>query len=261
MKKWIFLRGLVRESRHWGSFVQEFAATNPDTRVITLDLPGNGRACIGTSPASVGGMVEAYRVQLREMGETAPYCILAVSLGGMVATEWSCRYPDDVDQLVLINTSMRPISAFHQRLMPANYATILRLLVTHATPLDWESTILKLTCNHPQEDVLRRWISLREQSPVTVKNVIRQLWAAALYAIPKQTPLAATLVLVSTKDRLVSSDCSLALAAHWRVPLVAHPSAGHDLPLDDGPWVARVVHQWTEMLVKEKCHQSVISQA
>ena len=42
MTTWIFLRGLTRESRHWGGFVDQFQQTIPGSTVIALGLPGNG---------------------------------------------------------------------------------------------------------------------------------------------------------------------------------------------------------------------------
>jgi pimeloyl-ACP methyl ester carboxylesterase len=52
------------------------------------------------------------------------------------------------------------------------------------------------------------------------------------------------LVLGSEQDRLVSVLCSKALAQQGAYELRLHPDAGHDLPLDDGPWVARQVQSW-----------------
>ena len=50
-----------------------------------------------------------------------------------------------------------------------------------------------------------------------------------------------TLLLASRNDGLVDVRCSRGLAAAWKVPLVEHASAGHDIPLDDPEWVAGVV--------------------
>jgi len=246
MDEWILLRGLVRESRHWGGFVQEFEQVVPNAHAVLLDLPGNGLRCTEVSPATVEAMVEAYRAQLRAMGKLAPYRILAVSMGAMVAAEWSHRYPDEVAKQVLINTSMRPFSAFFQRLKPANYLPLLWLLATRAPPVQWETAIVRITTNHPRDAVLPYWCTLREQSPVAVKNLLRQLWAAAIYRASTAPPPAATLVLASAQDRLVAADCSRALAAAWKAPLLVHASAGHDLTLDDGPWVAHQVRVWLE---------------
>jgi hypothetical protein len=52
------------------------------------------------------------------------------------------------------------------------------------------------------------------------------------------------LVLASAGDRLVDHHCSLRLAQAWDAPCRLHPTAGHDLPLDAGGWVAQAVAQW-----------------
>jgi len=46
------------------------------------------------------------------------------------------------------------------------------------------------------------------------------------------------------RDALVDARCSQALARAWGVPLAIHPDAGHDLPLDAGPWVVERVRAW-----------------
>jgi hypothetical protein len=53
-------------------------------------------------------------------------------------------------------------------------------------------------------------------------------------------------VLAGEHDRLVAVQCSKAVAKRWGVALQLHPSAGHDLTLDDGRWVAAAVRQWRE---------------
>ena len=61
------------------------------------------------------------RQNLRLKGFLPPYKLLAISLGGMVATSWSQNYPQEVLRMVLINTSMRPFSHLTQRLRPRNW--------------------------------------------------------------------------------------------------------------------------------------------
>ncbi|WP_193759527.1 hypothetical protein [Aromatoleum aromaticum] len=34
MKTWVFLRGLTRESGHWGGFLETFACIVPDSRIV-----------------------------------------------------------------------------------------------------------------------------------------------------------------------------------------------------------------------------------
>jgi hypothetical protein len=72
---------------------------------------------------------------------------------------------------------------------------------------------------------------------VSAANALRQLWAAARFVAPPAPPRARVLVLTSARDGLVDTRCSLALARAWRCEIESHPWAGHDLSLDDAPWV------------------------
>lgn len=241
MATWVLLRGLVREQRHWGAFVGEFQRALPDAHVVTLDLPGNGALHTQASPTHVQGMVVSCRQQLLAMGLPGPYRLLAMSMGAMVAVQWSADHPDEVVSQVLINTSMRPVSPLYHRLRVGNYAGLLRLLLGRATDTQWERAILQMTTNAPHEEVLAHWVQWRRQYPVSRTNALRQLWAAARFRVGLARPRTPTLILASRQDRLVSVQCSERLAALWRVPLHLHPTAGHDLPLDDGLWVVQQI--------------------
>jgi pimeloyl-ACP methyl ester carboxylesterase len=244
MGNWIFLRGLTRESRHWGDFVALFQHTLQAGQVMALDLPGNGRLNQQRSPLQVHDMVEYCRAELAARHLAPPYQVLAMSLGAMVALAWADAYPQEINANVLISTSMRPFSAFYQRLRPANYAVLLKLIVTHAAPVLWERTILRLTANQTSEAVLPLWLALHRERPVSRVNALRQLIAATRFRASRPRPLTPTLLLASVQDHLVSVECSVTLARAWHCPLGLHPSAGHDIPLDDGPWVADQVRQW-----------------
>jgi pimeloyl-ACP methyl ester carboxylesterase len=191
-------------------------------------------------------MVESCRQQLRAMGLPGPYRLLAMSMGGMVAVQWSADYPDEVVAQVLINTSMRPVSPVYHRLRVGNYAGLLWLLLSRATKVQWERTILHMTTNSPHDEVLVHWVEWRRQYPVSRINALRQLWAAARFQVGAARPRTPTLILASRQDRLVSVQCSMRLATLWQVPLRLHPAAGHDLPLDDGPWVIQQICHATD---------------
>ncbi|WP_394787867.1 alpha/beta fold hydrolase [Rhodoferax sp.] len=244
MSTWILLRGLTRESGHWGDFVAQFQAALPASQVIALDLPGNGRLHAQRSPARVEDMVAQCRAELARRQIAGPVHILAMSLGAMVAVAWATAYPQEVAAQVLVNTSLRPFSPFYQRLRPRNYALLLRLALLGARPELWERSILRITSNGDRVEVLPRWIALRQQHPVGRANALRQLWAAARFTAPPSPPQTATLLLASAQDRLVSVTCSRMLARHWQCPLQLHATAGHDLPLDAGGWVVAQVLQW-----------------
>jgi len=239
---WVLLRGLTRESRHWGGFPQLLGQIVPAARVIALDLPGNGALHRERSPTRVEAMASHCREELRRRGVAPPYHVLAMSLGAMVATAWAVAAPDEIAAAVLINTSLRPFSPFHQRLRPANYRTLLRLLLTHASAPDWERAVLAMTSRASGRDddaLLRAWVAYRRECPVAPANALRQLWAAARYQAPAQSPFARVLLLLgSANDALVDVRCSQRLAQQWSCELRLHSWAGHDLPLDDAPWVA-----------------------
>jgi pimeloyl-ACP methyl ester carboxylesterase len=244
MTTWIFLRGLTRESRHWGEFVGQFQHALPYQTVVTLDLAGNGRLNHLRSASRVQDMVADCRLQLALRQIAPPYHLLAMSLGAMVAVAWSQSHPDEVAAQVLINTSLRPFNPFYQRLRPANYAPLLRLLLSGATPLDRERAILRMTSRGGHEAVLSDWLALRHTHPVSRFNALLQLLAAARFAAPAHPPRTPTLLLASAQDQLVSVQCTLAPARQWAFDYRIHPEAGHDLALDDGPWLAQRVREW-----------------
>jgi pimeloyl-ACP methyl ester carboxylesterase len=244
MSTWVFLRGLTRESRHWGLFVAQFEQAIIGSRVVLLDLPGNGRLNRQLSPLSVRDMVTHCRRQLIALDIEPPYSLLAMSLGAMVAIAWSSQHPKEIAANVLINTSMRPFNPFYQRLLPANYGLLLKLAVTNASSEAWERAVLRMSSNLAIEDILPHWTAMRMECPISRTNALRQLVAAARFCAPSTPPIAPTLVLASAQDHLVSIECSKALARHWQCTLRIHASAGHDLTLDDGPWVAAQVRAW-----------------
>lgn len=254
MHPWILLRGLTREAAHWGAFAEAFERALPGARVVAQDLPGNGLLHRAVSPVTVRGMVERCRAGLAERGLRPPFRVLAMSLGAMVATEWARVAPEELAGCVLINTSLRPFSPFYHRLRPVNYLQVLRCALPWSSPQTIEQAVLRMTSNlaPAQGAVVEDWVALRRQRPVSASNALRQLLAAARYTAPAALPLAPVseipriLLLASQHDRLVSSQCSQAIAGAWGVPLRMHPYAGHDLPLDDAQWVIGQVRAWME---------------
>lgn len=244
MSTWVLLRGLTREAAHWGGFVQQLQQALPQARVVTLDLPGNGQAHRQTSPGSVEAMAQACRDALARQGLAPPFHVLAMSLGAMVAMAWARAAPQEVTAAVLVNTSCRPFNPFYQRLRPANYPHALRMLLPGSAEAA-ERRVLQMTSSQASRHaaVLADWVAVRHARPVSAANAARQLLAAARYRAPRVAPCA-LLLLASRGDRLVNSQCSEAIAAAWQCPLQLHPSAGHDLPLDDGPWVVAQVRAW-----------------
>lgn len=242
---WVFLRGLIRQHRHWEDFPQRFKQAMPDAEVILIDLPGNGNLFEHESPTSILGMVESVRKQLDRLSIHSPVNVVALSLGAMTTIEWLERFPGDIERAVLINTSLRGLNSFTERLRPANYPAIVRQLVRRK-PLALEQLILDITTNiYPDTDALAaKWAQYAKAQPTSTMNALRQLLAAGLYSAPKARPHEHVLVLQGLSDRLVNPICSQRIAEHYRWPLLSHPDAGHDLTLDDPNWVIDQIKAW-----------------
>ena len=246
MTPWILLRGLTRETRHWGTFPQRLSESLGGAQVICVDLPGNGRLNHMQSPLSVEAMADYCHAELACRGIARPCHVLAMSLGAMVAVAWAQRHPEDIAGAILINTSLRPFSPFHQRLRPSNYMRVLYLLAGSVSAEELEAAILGMTTRlvTGQRNVIREWLQWRREHPVSSRNALRQLLAAARYRAPQRSPFARLLLLAGAGDRLVDPRCSQTLASRWQARLVMHPTAGHDLPLDDEAWVLSEIREW-----------------
>lgn len=249
---WVLLRGLTREARHWDDFAERLARALPGsasaaTRVLALDLPGNGVFCREASPATVPAMADFARAQLQARGLAPPYRLVAMSLGGMVAADWALRHPQDVGRLVLINSSMRPLGRAAERLRPANWPALALVAARWGDAAYAERVIHRITCNRSSslEQDLAAWIRIRRDAPVSAANAWRQLRAAAAFTMAAP-PACPTLVLSSAADHLVHPRCSAQLAQAWQAAHHEHPWAGHDLPHDDADWVCRRIAGWAE---------------
>lgn len=248
MTRWVLLRGLTRERGHWGDFPARLAAAlGAGHEVVALDLPGNGVLHCQRSPVTVAEMTLACRAQLAPQ---PPSMLVAMSLGAMVALEWARVAPRELSGAVLVNTSAGDDSPFWQRLQPRNYATLARLLLPGVSVANREQRVLAMTSINPRRHagVLHHWAQLANEHPVSAGNAMRQLVAAARYRAPETKPPVPLLALASAGDRLVSPQCSRRLAHRWQIPLRLHPSAGHDLPLDDPGWVVREIRAWAATL-------------
>jgi len=246
MTPWVLLRGLTREARHWGALPQRLALELDGACVLTPDLPGNGDRHAEHSPASVAGHVAACRSALEATGHAPPYALLGLSLGGMVAMAWTARHPDEVRGLVLVNGSARGTGPWHRRLRPRAWPELARVVLARDA-LRRERAVLALTTCHPAtaaDPLVADWARWAAERPVSTANAMRQLVAAARFSVPEPAPGVPVLVLASGGDALVDPACSCALASAWNARLARHPTAGHDLPLDDPGWVATTVGSW-----------------
>ncbi|MBM4281359.1 MAG: alpha/beta hydrolase [Deltaproteobacteria bacterium] len=250
--RWLLLRGLTRERRHWLDFPAFFVdhVRGPDagpTDVITLDLPGFGTQRELPVPPTVEGFVEDIRARLQPLvrpGE--PLGLVAVSLGGIVALTWLARYPQDFVCGAVINASMGDLSPLWQRMRPHNWPKIVAALVmgVHAR----ERMLLGMTRHQGNldQDALRH-VEFAATAPPAKRAFLGQLTAAIKVKAPSSITVP-TFVLTSHGDELVSWRCSEAIAQLLSLPLKVHEgqgtqAAGHDLALDDPQWVCNRLNE------------------
>lgn len=244
-RNWILLRGLSRESAHWGDFVPLLRAAFPEAGITALDLPGTGRYCREASPDSIRQITRQVRAQARQAGLLQqPVTVLGLSLGAMVAFEWMLSYPGDICGAALINTSFAGLSPSYQRLRWQSLVRLAALALTRNLRRR-EAAILALVSNRtPDERTLKDWESIQRERPVSLKNSWRQIRAAARYRPCDRRPEQSVLLLNAWGDRLVAPECSVDIYRKWHWRYCSHPWAGHDLPLDDGAWVVAQLQEW-----------------
>jgi pimeloyl-ACP methyl ester carboxylesterase len=239
-KHFYLIRGLVREKGHWGSFSDEVQKIHPDAKISYIDIPGNGIHFQSVSPLTVSGMVEKMRQEFLNLrAENDEAHMVAISLGAMVGVEWMKNHPNDFAKATLINTSFAGMSPAFHRLHPS--AVIHLAKVPFLKGRSKETHILKLVCNNKEvfDEAVEDWTKIDAERPVNFSNTVRQLIASALFKVEDYKPEIPVKILGATFDRMVSVECSRAIARKWKAPYLEHPSAGHDLTLDDPTWVAQ----------------------
>jgi homoserine acetyltransferase len=186
------------------------------------------------TPVKIDEAVQQLRSQLPS--NLKSFGLLGISLGGMLATHWAQLYPSEIQQLVLINSSSR-LSSFNKRLLPKNYVSILKVLAS-SNEAQAEEFILSTTSNFNEkwQPHLQDNIAYLKKHPIRSENFVRQL-VLSTQANFKNIPECKKLILCSKADRLVHYSCSEDIAKAWNCDIRYHEGAGHDLPLDDSPWI------------------------
>jgi pimeloyl-ACP methyl ester carboxylesterase len=242
----LLLRGLTREAGHWGDFLAQLQQAFPNAKINTLDLAGSGVFYQQASPCSIAEITQQLRQQAQENGYlTQKVTLLTISLGGMVAWQWMQDHPEDINNAVLINSSLAGVNPFYQRLRWQSYVQLARI-VCRSDYYQRELAIIKLTSNNAEqhEEIAAQWKEIQELRPVSRQNALRQIISAARYAPSLNKPAVPVLLLNGLGDRLVSSRCSENISKRWSLPLITHPWAGHDLCIDDAEWVLEQLRQW-----------------
>jgi 3-oxoadipate enol-lactonase len=105
----LLLHGLGATHESWAFQVPGLIAEN--YRVIIPDLRGFGQSTYGGRSHTIGDMA-ADVIALMDAKELTSAHIVGISMGGAIALQLACAYPDRVQRLVLVNTfaQLRPRS-------------------------------------------------------------------------------------------------------------------------------------------------------
>lgn len=241
-KQWVLIRGIMSESFHWSDFLPQMKSCFPHDRIHTPDILGNGPLNQHLTPLSLHKNITALRDQVQS---TSKKILFGFSLGGMLSLEWAYRHPEEVEALILINCSLR-FSAFYKRITPYSLARILKSAMTKDLK-EREKIILNLTTSGlPEErlsELVETWGLRGRQYPVKSINFFRQIVVASQIS-RKQPPPVPVLILSSRQDKVVHPDCSRKMAQYWNASTIYHPTAGHDLTLQDPQWVLDQVQRF-----------------
>jgi pimeloyl-[acyl-carrier protein] methyl ester esterase len=243
-ERWLLLRGLGRDARHWFRFAELLSAAL-EVPCQAVDLPGVGQGRFEFPQTSVEAtaQVVAHRLDGQRFHSEGRCGLFGLSFGGMVALELCRQRPSWFSHAVLVNSSSR-LSPPWLRMFPRGVALVTRSLLSR-DPEERELRIYELTSNLGHErnrEHARHAADFARSSPIRRRTVLAQLAAAARFVPPDTAQ--PVLVLSSKCDRMVSSSCSRDLATHLGALHLVNDRAGHDLPLDAPDWVIESLRRW-----------------
>ncbi|OPZ19985.1 MAG: haloalkane dehalogenase [Firmicutes bacterium ADurb.BinA205] len=126
------------------------AALESDNQVIFIDRAGYGISDDTAQDMTVENIVEGYRTALKNAGIKAPYVLMPHSIGGVYATYWESKYPDEVEAVAIIDgTELEAIppdeqdndeAALYHRLVKCGIGGTGDMLLKHfLPPKEWLS--------------------------------------------------------------------------------------------------------------------------
>ena len=240
----LLIRGLGRWSVHWGDLDKILAK---QFTVVTTDLRGLGQSTLAMRPwHSVEHLADDLALILRQ--ERIPKAsVLGCSLGGMVAMSFAVQYPDLIEKLIVVNSSIG--RSGHSRLTHDALQLLLKapILKENMYPPLARLLLAKNASPEAIKSLSDEWRTLDAKQPMPIATVTHQLLAALRFSgSEKIVKIAApTLIVSSIHDQFVPRGNSLYL--HNKIPgakLVNLENAGHEPHLDKPEVVARIVGEF-----------------
>lgn len=244
---WILLRGLTRESRHWGEFPQILIDQGVAETAYCIDAPGAGFKNDQVSPFDIKSYVNYMRPEFQTILRQNPgsWGILGISMGAMIGMEWIKNFPNDFNVGVFINTSASNFSSPLKRMSIRTIKSAAGLFFNKSLE-DREKFVYQMTTHLESSNELTKvaeWVRIARENPISKLSFIAQLIAAGKFKAPNKLDIPC-MFLVSEKDQLADSECGKKLAKHFNARLELHPEAGHDIPLDDPLWACQKIQSF-----------------
>lgn len=240
------LRGLTRESGHWGSFIEMLQKDLPDAIIHTMDLPGSGKYFKEKASIKAAKMVDFMRANvLRDLKKSKKNIICATSLGGMLACDWTLRFKDDFQGLIIIGSSFKNICNAKERAQKSVRMDMLKILISSNLEKR-EGLIIKVNSNKPElfGELTKEWTLIQQKRRVTRANIFKQTIAGFLYGLKDEKPEVPLLIIGSKRDRLVCPKCIQKTHDAFGGTLVWHETSGHGIPIDEPKWLSEQIAAW-----------------
>ncbi len=244
----VFLvRGLTRESGHWGDFDAFLKKNIPDVQIHFLDLPGAGKFVHFRASSKMNRMVDFMRSHSSELigSISEPKIILATSLAGMMAVDWITRYPDDFQGLIMVGSSFKKICSAKERVHKRVLGDMIRILISSDIEKR-ERLIINVNSNQPQNHhkILHEWIKIQSDRKMTRMNILRQTLAGMRFRTIENKLELPVLIVGSKADRMVCPECIKKTQNVFGGTLVWHETSGHGIALDVPEWLAQISADW-----------------
>ncbi|MDA8792776.1 hypothetical protein N9N67_05990 [Bacteriovoracaceae bacterium] len=257
-KQLFLVRGLSRQSGHWGEdFKEKLQESLPDWNIFYLDLPGTGRLSHIKSPVRVKNFIPLMRKEISSnLKMDEDNYILGTSLGGIVVWEWISQFPQDFKQVLLVNTPFRGVCKFKERIKPKMRIKLIKTgLVSKKKIKKRESLLYDINSNvknsKQKERVVKDWVDLQKKQPISKSTMIRQTLAGLTYraSFASVNKNIKYYIFASEQDQLTDKACYQNLSNLLKAPLFWNDWAGHGLPIDDPDWIIEKVLAWKDEIV------------
>ena len=164
------LRGIGRESGHWGNTFTNYVKNQiPSAQFVLMDLPGAGRYYNKPALSTIEKMADFLRTEHLTLMDSleGKKVIVATSLAGNVALEWVMQYPGDFQGAILLSTSLKRICKGKERVQPEAKKQFVNIFLTDdIKEREKEFLSINSNLNVGNDSLLNAWENIQKLRPV-----------------------------------------------------------------------------------------------